>query len=478
MFIFFLTPAVLAIVLIVFVFRKHASAKGGFKDVLKNPGYWKQVSKANAEVSEAARKAKSWDDEKVSAVARHFILEQKSSRDGWGEARLLQELGDRTHLTVLRLLGDASLYRRLIEPTGMDVLPEAPFNRACKLLGDSPPDSAVQVLAPFLNASSAGIRKDAALSISKTGAPSIVPLVEKAFLDSDEYVRSYALMGLEFAMNRSGLTADARRDLFFPVLAVLRAGNNADKATDVLFRLDKEKATEYFLSEESFTADSSILHDVLKTLGNELVSVPRDRLLSLIQTLENKEMKYPWTYALSGALGLLGQQGNLEDREFLQARASSPQKDIARGAWNGLLCSYGLEDFETRMWQKEKTMGYEALSQGQKLYRAVMTCDSEINNGGLSQYFVNGSGDRWKEAGNGFAAMGMTERLAVLKEATAFFGQEGPSVNREIRQEQLAKLIRKNDSLFETLDSRYYEIPEEVEVVWSRYILEHPEDFR
>lgn len=478
MFIVFLALTILGIAVIVSVFRRRASAKWGFKDVVKNPGYWKQVSKANAAVSEAARKAKAWNDEKVAAVARHFILEQKSSRDGWGEARLLKELGERTHLTVLRLLGDSSLYSRLIEPTGVDVLPEAPFNRACKLLGDSPPEDSVQVLAPFLDADSTGIRKDAALSIAKTGASSIVPLIGKAFLDSDEYVRTYALMGLEFAMNRSGLTADARRELFSPVLTLVRVGNNADKATDVLLRLDKQKATDYFLSEESFTVDSPILHDVLKTLGNACVPVPRERLLVLIRSLENEEMKYPRTYALSGALRLLGQQENHEDREFLRARASNPQKDVARGAWNGLLCSYGLEDFETRMWQKEKSLGYEALSQGQKLYRAVLACDNEINNGGLAQYFVNGSGDRWQQAGDGLAAMGMMDRLAILKEATAFFGEEGPSVKREIRQEQLAKLFRENDSLFKDLDSRYYEIPEEVQVLCSRYVLEHPEDFR
>ncbi len=50
----------------------------------------------------------------------------------------------------------------------------------------------------------------------------------------------------------------------------------------------------------------------------------------------------------------------------------------------------------------------------------------------------------------------MKERLAILKEALAFFGPEGPPTDRSARQDQLAELFKKNDTIFEALDSRYY----------------------
>ena len=379
---------------------------------------------------------------------------------------------------MLEFLGDSSLYERLIKPTGVDVLPEAPFNRGCDLLGDSPPAAAVDVLAPFLNAPSSEIRKDAILAIAKTGSSTITPLVRRALTDQDEYVRAYALMGLEFALNRNGLDATARHELFPDVLALLRTGKNADKATDILFRLNNDQAKDFFLSDEALQADSPILSNCLKTLANANVPVPRQRLLSLIKSLESKKLEYPTTYALSGALGLLGQQRNEGDREFLRLRTASSNEDVASGAAAGLLSSFGLQDFEQRLWEKQRRLGFEGLSQEQKLYSSVNECDNEVNNGGLAQYFVNSSGNHWPEAVASFQVMGMKERGAVLKAATAVFGPDGPSTNREARQEQLAKLYRNNDSAFDELNSQYYDTKEIIDVCAYRYVLEHPDGFR
>ncbi len=114
-----------------------------------------------------------------------------------------------------------------------------------------------------------------------------------------------------------------------------------------------------------------------------------------------------------------------------------------------------------------------------RLYSTRQTvCDGEINNGGLAQYFVNPSGNRWRDAIAGFEAMGFKERLLVLKEAIALFGKNGPSTERDIRQEQLSKLYQKDDSIFDALDSRYYKSSEIVQVLANQYVLDHAESFR
>ena len=465
------------VVVMFVVVGKGSSHDGGFKDVVKNPEYWDKVTRANAEVADSAAESKNWSDQKVSSVVRNYVLEQKTSRDASGEAKILRSLGARMYPTVLELLGDSSLYGRLVKPTGVDIIPEAPFHRACDLLGDSPPEKAVAALAPFLSDPSVEIRKDAALAIAKTGAPSMVPFVRKALLDQDDYVREYALMGLEFALGRDGVDETTGENLFSSVLALLRAGKNEDKASDILFGLSHKNAKSFFLSDEEFTPDSPMLAECLKTLGNANEPVPRDRLLELIKSLEFKKRKESQTDALSGALRLLGQQRNPADRDFLRARTSSPEKPVALGALNGLLSSYGLEDFEQKMEKVEEKSGIDALSKPQRFYSAVEECDAEINNGGLAQYFLNSSGDRWPDAVAGFEALGMKKRMAVLQEAISLFGREGPSTHREVRQGQLSKLYRKNDSTFDALDSRYYSCHEDVEVLSYRYVLEHSEDF-
>ncbi|MHB1309189.1 MAG: DMP19 family protein [Limisphaerales bacterium] len=285
-------------------------------------------------------------------------------------------------------------------------------------------------------------------------------------------------MGLEFALNRSGLSDSVRAELFPDVLDLLRADRNADKAADILYRFNSAKAMDYFLSKEVFTVESPILHEVLEVMANTRVAVPRDGLKSLIASLEMQELKYPKTYALGEALRLLGQQERKEDRDFIRSRMTHPEERVAQGAAAGLLCSFGLEGFQRRIWDTEKQSGYESLTEDQRFYSAVFVCDAEINNGCLAQYFVNSSGDRWRDALAGFKAMGFQERLTVLNEAIARFGGTGPSADRSIRQDQLSKLYKRDDAIFDALDTRYYKSSEVVEVFASRFVLENPEGFR
>jgi len=107
---------------------------------------------------------------------------------------------------------------------------------------------------------------------------------------------------------------------------------------------------------------------------------------------------------------------------------------------------------------------------------AVLMYDGEVNNGGLSQYFFNSSGDHWRDALAGLEAMGSTERLAVLREALSRFGKDGPSQDRA--QEELAKLARKNDALFDVLDDRYYKSKEVIEALTKRYVLKNSDAFK
>ena len=468
----------LVVIIAVALFKNREDAHWGFKDVVKNPEYWDAASQARQEADEAAEAAKTWSDDQVASATRHFVLEVSTSREAWGEARILRELGQRTHPTVLNLLGDEKIYDRLVKPTGEDLVPEAPFNRACDILGDEPPQEAVAALAPFLNDPSEQIRKDAALAIAKTGAAEIIPHVRKAFSDADEYVRSYALMGLEFSLNRDGLAESVPGELFSDVKTLLKKGHNSDKAADILFRLDSEEAKDYFLSSDVFRADSRIVHEVLETLANAKVPVHRELLLGLISALDTSDLKYPRTYALGEALRLLGQIQNPEDREFLSARLTHSEDRVAEGAAAGLLCSHGLEGFEQRIWESEEKSGYDSLPDHQRYYSAVFMCDAEINNGGLAQYFVNSSGDHWRDALAGLEAIGSKVRLGVVREAISLFGPDGPSEDRDNRQEQLSKIYKKNDSIFEALETRYYNSAEVVEVLATRFVLANPDSFR
>ena len=461
-----------------FINHRNPAARGGFVDYLKDPEDQEDSVESREREEAAVKAAQDWDDGKVASMTRRFVLEATSTHEVSDQIGILRSLGERTHPAVLNLLRDASLYDRLVKPDGKAMMAESPFNRACTLLGDSPGGESVGALAPFLSDPSPEIRRDASFAIAKTGSVTIAPLVRKALSDPDEYVRSYALMGLGFAMDRSGLADAVRLELFPDVMHLLRADQDGDDAPDLLYRLDSVQATDYFLSPEVFTVESPILDQVLKVLAKRKVPVPRDRLQSLISGLEMGKLNHPKNDSLGEALRLLGQLQREEDRVFLQSRLTHPDERVAKGAAEGLLCSLGLEGLAERIWDAEKQSGYGSLSENQRLYRAVFLCDDEINNGGLAQFFGNSSGDRWRDALAGFKAMGFEERLAVLTEAIAIFGSNGPSEDQRVRKDQLSRLMRRDDDLFDALDSRYYKSPEVIQVFACRFVLGNPEAFR
>lgn len=461
-----------------FAFVKTRKGEWGFKEVVKNPDYWDKTAKMMKDAKSAAAEAQRWEDDQVADFAKRYILDATSSRNEWASTRTLRDLGERTHPAVMELLGDCSLYDRLVTPTGVDILPEAPFNRACDLLGDSPGVQAVKVLEPFLKDPSDRIRKDAALAIAKTGAESITPLIRQAFSDEDSYVRSYALMGLGFSLKRDGLAGIVKKELYPDVEELLRTDRNAGDAAKILHRLDPAKAAEFFSSEEVFKGDAPILNHVLKVMADEKIPVPENRLRTLIASIETREMKYPANYALSEALRMLGQLKHEDDREFLRKRLSHPDERVAEGAAAGVLCSFGVEDYREKIWEVEESSGYDSLNENQRMHQAVVMCDAEIINGGFAQYFVNSSGDRWKDAVKGYKAMGFRVGLEVLEKALAKFGPDGPSVDRNSRQKQLSKLYQRDDSTFDDLDSRYYKSGEVLDVYLTRFVLENPESFR
>jgi hypothetical protein len=462
----------------VLLFRRFRTNEWGFKEVLKNPAFWKLSAEVRRSVDEDKAAAQAWSDEQIARAVTYFAFEVKTSSDAWGEKRVLESLAPRIHAPILKILGDESIRRRLTTPTGKNILPEAPFNRLCELIDMNPPPQVVGVLSAFLRDPSEDIRKDAALVLGSSGTAEIIEPLRIALTDPDEYVCSYALIGLQRAYDGGRLDGRCKRELFDDIWTMVSAGREADKASGLLLDFDRARATELFLSPTVFTAETRWLHSALEAMADRKVIVPRHRLLELVENLEAGELQYPKTYLLKSALRLLGQNKNPADRPMLEAKMSHPERDVAEGASAGLLASLGLEDFEKRLWDEEKASGFDALPDRKKHVLAVSTVDGEVNNGGHSQYFLNSSGDQWPQALAGLDAMELKERALIFREAIAKFGDKGPSTNRDARQEELARLIRNNEEAFEDQDKRYYAAKEVIEVAKTRYVIQDADLFR
>jgi len=446
----------------------------GFRDIVKNPELWREMIDEQQDVEREVEVARGWSDERVARAVQWYVFEVKDSHRAWGNLTVLQSLGTRTRSEVLRILSDPTLRARLGTPTKTDGLPEAPFNRLCKVLVGPAPEAAT-LLAPFVEDPSSQIRQDAARLLGGIGTEEALTAVRKALRDPDEYVRSSALRGLTEAVKANRVGASERRDLFDAGLRLLAQGENAEEAAHFLLVLDRERARAAFLSDASLSPESKALHHVLSVLNQERVAVPRARLLTLTAGLNKPNLKYPQTYQLHEALRALGRHKVPEDRDVLNGCLSHPDDHVAAGAAAGLLASHDLEDVRQRV---RGPRGGKGPTAPQRHCAAVDVLDAEVLNGGFSQYFFNSSGDDWRNALAGLEAMGSKDRLAIAREAVAKFGAAGPAEDRETRMAQLAKIATSDDALFDPLDSRYYKSKEVIAVMVMRYVLKNPDAFR
>lgn len=470
--------AVVATIVLVFL-RRSDEGSWGFKEVVKNPELWEEMEKARERQDRAVEAAKTWTEERITKAVKHFVFEVESSAKASGEQKILLSLGEKTHAAIFQILSEDSVRKELTVPTGTNLVPEAPINRVCKLLDKSAPVKVVELLAPFLDDNSYHVRASLSLVIGSVGAPICIPLLKRTLADPEDHVRSFALIGLDRAVRDRCLDESCKRELFADMQRLVAEGKNADGATRLLLVFNEKRGSEFLLSPEILTPSSKSLHHALVALLDHNIAVPRDRLLVLIKQLETSDLKYPKDYAMGSALRQLSEHQVLEDRQLLEEYTNHSNRQIAEGAASGLIVHNGLKGFSERIERKEESGGIQALSINQRYYVAVFELDGEVNNGGLSQYFVNSSGDHWRDALAGLEAMGFKERTAILREAVGAFGTTtGPSANRDQRQDQLAKLERRNEHVFDDLDNRYFDCKEMVEVKTVQYVLHNPDGFK
>jgi hypothetical protein len=101
------------------------------------------------------------------------------------------------------------------------------------------------------------------------------------------------------------------------------------------------------------------------------------------------------------------------------------------------------------------------LSRFSKEQRHVFACAwylAEVNNGGHDQFYFNSTGIVWKDAQEGFTAIGLKEFADLVAESARRLGG-APSFDRQERGTQLEK----SKAEFGDLDDRLYELEDKID---------------
>ena len=122
------------------------------------------------------------------------------------------------------------------------------------------------------------------------------------------------------------------------------------------------------------------------------------------------------------------------------------------------------------VWAREAAVGANGLTPAEKVFLRVWNLEAEVNNGGFNQYYQNSAGDHALETPAALREIGASEAASLVESANQVFGPTGPSRDRDERTRALEQLGKSATDALGTLDTRFYEYPDNLSDLLRRYV--------
>ena len=454
--------------------KRGNGAPGGFREWLTNPDY----RKAAADYFAAREALKVPDDISDDEIQKMVDRLYKKTDEDFNFDRL-KLVGEKAVPMLIEALENPRTASLTFSDGGHAFDPKSPFERIVDLLQPIGPASAAKPLATYVQHKDDHFRKYAAIALGNIGTSECIAPMLLALDDADDYVRSYAMMGIQRGIDSKRCTKDFL-DAMFPALTKLLNRDErsvSGNAPVLLLAIDTQRAMSVLLSPDFFTVNNRRVHYIIKALNAAGRLIPHDTLLPFIQTVKPLSGQYPHDYEYAEALLAYARNPDSSAEEIFRNELKSANKNVQEAAANALTIMSGITNAREVVFETLKQQGFDRLPPPQQHYYAVFMYDAEVCNGGHSQYFVNVFGDHWKLAWEGLKEMGASARAGVLQASTELFGPAGPSQENELRHQQIASFSKQQHKAINELDTRYYACNENIEALLAQYALKNKEHF-
>ena len=406
---------------------------------------------------------------------REIVAKLLSAEDAFLATEQIKLLGER----AVPALVEAILNPRFLEKDkSSKLLALTPLGRVLLLLEPFAPQTAIQPLSVLGSHPDAIVRKAAAGALGKIADEACIAPLNLALSDSDDYVRSYAMLGIQRAKKENRGSTNFFEAMFDPIVPLLkREDKSLSKAPETLLMLNRDRAIQVMTDVCCLNLDNPILPQVLYTLNDSEVIIREEMLQELMEPISTKLESYPNDRIYGLCLTSLARARHPSTESTIQNALKHTNKQIVESAAEALAISKGVSKMR-RLFQRNSDWGFEQLTEPEKIVLSIYEFEGEVNNGGFSQYFFNSSGDHAETASRGLKEIGASQTAAMLDNAMQLFGRSGPSADRETRTAQLDKLSSKAEKQLGLLDNEFYKDPDRLSVKMWLYIALNSEFFR
>ena len=131
------------------------------------------------------------------------------------------------------------------------------------------------------------------------------------------------------------------------------------------------------------------------------------------------------------------------------------------------------ESEKTRFGKEE--FGQQSLPQ--KVFSAIWAVESEVNNGGFSQYFLNSSAESASFVAKALETIGAPKTASICNRAITIAFPKGLPPTAETINSVAADFSDEILEKLETLDQEFFAYPHNLTELLFAYVSEHPEEF-
>lgn len=113
---------------------------------------------------------------------------------------------------------------------------------------------------------------------------------------------------------------------------------------------------------------------------------------------------------------------------------------------------------------KWSNTGYECLTPDERIWFNVRSLIDAVSNGGLISFYYNPGADYLDETIEDLHKLGEQQVVNLIKKINKLFPNSKPPRDIDKRNEIIDSWDDKNEELFETVDSHFYELEEDLEL--------------
>jgi hypothetical protein len=141
---------------------------------------------------------------------------------------------------------------------------------------------------------------------------------------------------------------------------------------------------------------------------------------------------------------------------------------IDRNEMNQRLIKFA-EGPDIRFWRAD----YDQLSFAERVFGLIWELESEVNNGGFHQYFLNSSGTLAPDVVDALKAIGATATAGIAQQALSVVGTDISWTDDATRQAHIRQLSSQAMEKLNDLDRAFYAYPDDLTALLYRYVIEH-----